>query len=96
MTKDIHLKNYDVTLLTEDTNKTDLKLDAKTLPTDVHLVEYVEDGKTKYDSVRSVKMSDVFDGYWDLGVKNITSITTGYGTLRPNMYNNVKKEKKDT
>jgi len=93
MTKNTHLKNYDVTLITEDTNQTDVRLDAKILPTDVHLVEYVEEGKTKFDSVRAIKMSDVFDGYWDLGVKDITSITTGYGTLRPNLYNvSVKKE----
>lgn len=96
MTKTTHLKNYDVILLTEDTNKDDVKLDSKALPTDVHLVEYVEEGKSKFDSVRAIKMSDVFDGYWDLGVKDITSITNGYGTLRPNMYNVEQKDKKDS
>jgi len=96
MTKNTHLKNYDVTLVSEDTNQTDVRLDAKILPTDVHLVEYVEEGKTKFDSVRAIKMSDVFDGYWDLGVKDITSITSGYGTLRPNMYKAEQKDKKDS
>ena len=61
----------------------------KGLPTDIHLVEYVIDGTLYVDSVRAYKQIDIFDPYYDklkeLGGELI-SITSGYGNLRPNMF----------
>jgi hypothetical protein len=70
-------------------------LDQAELPTDIHLVEYEVEGKLYVDAIRAFKMSDIFDGYYDklnpLGGK-ITSITSGYGNLRPNLYNPKKSK----
>ena len=71
-------------------------LDQSVLPTDLHLVEYEVEGKLYVDAIRAYKMSDIFDGYYDklkpLGGK-VTSITTGYGSIKPNLYNVQKKDK---
>ena len=66
----------------------------KNLPTDVHAVTYVEDGVTKVDAVRAYKMSDIFDAYWDFGIRTITSIVSGFGNIKPKLYN-PNPDKKD-
>ena len=78
-------------------NTTAKDLDEKVLPSDIHIVEYEVEGNLYSDAVRAYKMSDIFDIYYDklkpVGGK-IISITSGYGNLKPNMYNNAKKEDK--
>lgn len=86
MTKLTELKKSDVILVRENTDEKTIVLDSKELPTDIHLVEYTDEGNTKIDAVRAFKMSDVFDAYYDFGVKTITSIRTGYGSIRPNLW----------
>ena len=90
MTKLTELKKSDVILVRENTDEKTIVLDSKELPTDIHLVEYTDEGNTKIDAVRAFKMSDVFDAYYDLGVKTITSIRTGYGSIRPNLWTSPK------
>lgn len=87
MTKTAHLRKYECTLLMDSTSVDDIRANTKTLPTDVHAVVYEEDGITKVDAVRAYKMSDIFDGYWDWGIRNISSITSGYGNIKPKLYN---------
>ena len=87
MTKTAHLRKYECTLLMDSTSVDDIKANNKTLPTDVHAVVYEEDGITKVDAVRAYKMSDIFDGYWDWGIRTISSITSGYGNIKPKLYN---------
>ena len=87
MTKTAHLRKYECTLLMDSTSLDDIRADIKILPTDVHAVVYVEDGITKVDAVRAYKMSDIFDGYWDWGIRTISSITSGYGNIKPKFYN---------
>ena len=41
----------------------------------------------KIDAVRSYKMSDIFDGYYDYGIKTIESIESGFGSIKPKLYN---------
>jgi len=69
-------------------------LDQSVLPTDLHLVEYEVEGKLYVDAIRAYKMSDIFDGYYDklqpLGGK-VKSITSGYGNIKPKLYNPEKK-----
>jgi len=64
--------------------------DDKQLPNDLHMVEYIIDGKTFNDAVRSYKMSDIFDVYYDklkpMG-GHIVSIKSGFGTIKPKLYN---------
>ena len=77
-------------------NVIEVDLDQKNLPTDIHLVEYEMDGKIYSDAVRAGKMSDIFDIYYDkLGdTGHITSITSGYGTIKPKLWNpETKKDK---
>ena len=69
------------------------ELDESALPTDLHLVEYEVDGDLYVDSVRAHKLVDIFDPYYDkLKLVNGTliSITSGYGKVRPNLYNKTK------
>ena len=71
-------------------------LDQSSLPTDIHLVEYEVEGKLYVDAIRAYKMSDIFDAYYDklnpMG-GTLNSITSGYGTIKPNLYNIPKKDK---
>ena len=87
MTKTAELRKHDVTLLMDSTTIKDIKNDTKNLPTDVHAITYVEEGVTKVDAVRAYKMSDIFDAYWDLGIKHIKSIVSGFGNIKPKLYN---------
>ena len=91
-----HLKKYDVTLVFENTTIETLKGEDSNLPTDVHVVTYEEEGETKLDAVRSYKMADIFDGYYDRGL-SVKSIKAGYGKIKPNLWNIQSKEedKKD-
>ena len=95
MTKLEHLKKYDVILMFENTTVQTVVNECKELPTDIHLIKYFDDNnEPKVDAVRSYKMSDIFDGYYDYGIKNISEITSGYGNIKPKLYNPNKDEKK--
>ena len=48
---------------------------------------YVEDGVEKVDAVRSYKMVDIFDAYYDFGLTQIKSIVSGFGSIKPKLYN---------
>ena len=37
----------------------------RTLPTNAFMIEYLQDGMTKFDIVMSSKQVDIFDWYWD-------------------------------
>jgi len=69
--------------------------DDKELPTDIHIVEYIIEGKTYYDAVRAGKSSDIFDIYYDktkpLGGR-VIAIRNGYGKIKPKLYNPVKSD----
>jgi hypothetical protein len=67
--------------------------DHRGLPTDIHLVAYVVNGKTLYDAVRGYTKADIFDCYYDK-LKPIhgklIDIKSGYGNVRPNLYGKIK------
>lgn len=96
MTKLDHLKKYDVILMFENTTVQTIINEAKELPSDVHIIKYLDDNnELKLDAVRSYKMSDIFDGYYDYGIKNVSEINSGYGNISPKLYNpNKDKQKK--
>jgi hypothetical protein len=75
----IHAHDVDIT-----------NFDDKELPNDIHMVEYTIDNTTCFDAVRSYKMSDIFDAYYDklkpLG-GSIVSIKSGYGKIQAKFYN---------
>ena len=67
--------------------------DTKGLPTDIHVVMYVLEGKTLYDAVRGYTKVDIFDAYHDKlkPLKgSVLDIRSGYGNVRPNLYGKIK------
>ena len=86
-----HLKKYDVTLIYENTTMETLKGEDSNLPSDVHVVSYEQEGEAKLDAVRAYKMTDIFDGYYDRGL-SVKSIKSGYGKVKPNLWNIKDKE----
>ena len=72
--------------------------DDKGLPTDIHIVMYVLEGKTLYDAVRAYTKVDIFDAYHDkLKPQNgsVLDIRSGYGNVRPNLYGKIKTGEND-
>ena len=72
--------------------------DDKGLPTDIHMVMYVLEGKTLYDAVRAYTKVDIFDAYHDkLKPQNgsVLDIRSGYGNVRPNLYGKIKTGEND-
>ena len=67
------------------------------LPTDIHLIEYVRGQDLFLDAVRAYKMSDIFNTYYDrlnaearqglISNFEIRSITSGYGSIKPKLFN---------
>ena len=96
MTKAGHLRKYDVIMVYEDTTVDEIKNNSSKLPTDVHAVTYREDGKDKVDAVRSYKMSDIFDAYYDYGVRDFVSIKSGFGSIKPKLYQGQSNDNGDS
>lgn len=94
MTKTAELRKHDVTLLMDSTSINDIEADSKNLPSDVHVVKYVEEGVEKVDAVRAYRKVDIFDAYYDFGIRTILAIESGFGSIRPNLYQTEKKDKK--
>ena len=69
--------------------------DDKKLPTSAFLVEYLQDGITKFDIVTSYKMADIFDHYWDNYRGDFKNMSQAKGTCNPKLYGiEPKPEKK--
>ena len=70
----------------------------KGLPTDMHIVMYVLEGKTLYDAVRAYTKVDIFDTYHDKlkpQKGSVLDIRSGYGNVRPNLYGKIKTNDED-
>lgn len=78
-----------------NTTEEDIVAETKTLPTDVHLVEYTVGGETYYDAPRAYKASDIFDAYYDrlapIGGR-VISIRNGYGNIKPKLWSAQQKD----
>tara|TARA_B100001142_G_scaffold114480_1_gene116635 strand:- start:6771 stop:7016 length:246 start_codon:yes stop_codon:yes gene_type:complete len=59
----------------------------KTLPSSAFLVEYLQDGTTKFDIVISSKISEIFDYYWDNYRGDLKNITQAEGRANPKLWN---------
>ena len=72
------------------------KFDDTEMPTDIHMVNYLVHGEAFTDVVRAYTMVDIFDEYYqkvkDLGGV-ITSITNGYGRIKPKLYGKIDAKK---
>ena len=65
--------------------------DDKELPSDVHIITYMYEGKKYFDVVRAYTMVDIFDAYYDKikGKGEIVKIKSGYGRIKPKLYGKI-------
>jgi|TARA_B100000035_G_scaffold97483_1_gene82683 hypothetical protein len=69
----------------------------RSLPYTAYLVEYLQDGMTKFDIVSAAKKVDIFDYYWDLYGHDFVTMTQTEGRANPKLWidpNAPKKKKK--
>ena len=81
-----------IQLLAEDVDVNNF--DDAELPSDVHLVTFIQDGVTHIHAVRAYTKVDIFDVFYDKlkDQAEILSIESGYGKIRPNLYGKIKTE----
>ena len=68
----------------------------RSLPYTSYLVEYLQDGMTKFDVVSANKRVDIFDHYWDLYRHDMNNITQTEGRVNPKLWNDPNQKKKKT
>ena len=68
----------------------------RSLPYTAFLVEYLQDGITKFDIVTAAKQVDIFDHYWDMYRSDFVNMTQSEGRANPKLWvdTNAPKEKK--
>ena len=66
------------------------------LPYTAYLVEYVQDGITKFDLVTASKQVDIFDHYWDLYRSDFRNMTQSEGRANPKLWQDPKAKDKKT
>ena len=86
------MDRYGVILTMTATSQAELEALSSELPTDTHLVTYIEptEGDLLCDAVRAYKKSDIFDCYHDSGLR-VLSIKSGFGVIKPKLFNDAKK-----
>lgn len=63
----------------------------RTLPCNAFLIEYLQDGMTKFDVVMAGKQVEIFDHYWDNYRSDLKNITQCEGRISPKLYSIPKK-----
>jgi len=82
---------YGLVLLMPETSESELVDLSKDLPTDTHLVEYVDTESVSHvDAVRAYNKADIFDAYHDAGL-HVEEIRSGFGSIKPKLFNDSKK-----
>ena len=67
----------------------------KSLPYTAYLVEYVQEGLTKFDIATCNKVADLFDYYWDMYHQDFKNMIQTEGRVNPRVWgNSTKKNKK--
>jgi hypothetical protein len=59
----------------------------KSLPYTTYLVEYLQDGITKFDIVSGHKQVDIFDHYWDNYRSDFLNMKQTEGRINPKNWN---------
>ena len=59
----------------------------RSLPYTAFLVEYLQDGMTKFDIVTAAKQVDIFDHYWDHYRSDFKNMTQTEGRINPKLWN---------
>ena len=88
------LSLYGVHHVMSETSDLELADLSSELPSDTHLVSFrTPEGAASSDAVRAFNNVDIFDAFHDSGLI-VLSIESGYGSIRPNLYNLQQKETK--
>ena len=67
----------------------------RSLPNNAFLIEYLQDGLTKFDIVIAAKQVDIFDYYYDNYRSDFKNMTQAQGRVSPKLWGNKpKKESK--
>lgn len=66
----------------------------RSLPYNAYLVNYEDDGVTKYDLVLCNKKLDIFDHYWDKYREGLKSFKQSEGRINPKLWGVQVKESK--
>ena len=66
----------------------------RSLPYTAYLIEYLQDGITKFDIVASGKQVEIFDYYWDLYKKDFVNMTQTEGRINPRLWQSSTKQEK--
>lgn len=66
----------------------------RSLPYTAYLVEYLQDGMTKFDVVIANKKVDIFDYYWDNYRNDFIRMTQTEGRVNPKLWGNKPPETK--
>lgn len=66
----------------------------RTLPNNAFLIEYLQDGMTRFDIAMAAKQVDIFDDYWDKYRHDFVTMTQTEGRINPKLWGNKPKEKK--
>ena len=64
----------------------------RSLPYTTYLVEYLQDGMTKFDIASGNKRVDIFDYYWDNYRHDLINMTQTEGRTNPKLWNPPKKK----
>ena len=64
----------------------------KSLPYNTFLVEYLQDGITKFDIASGPKQVDIFDNYWDKYRNDLVNMTQTEGRVNPKLWNPPKQK----
>jgi hypothetical protein len=68
----------------------------KSLPYTTYLVEYLQDGITKFDIVSSSKKVDIFDHYYDNYRGDFINMTQTEGRINPRLWVDPNSKEKKT
>ena len=66
----------------------------RSLPYTAFLVEYLQDGMTKFDIAAGAKQVDIFDDYWDKYRHDFVTMTQTEGRMNPKLWQDPKQKKK--
>ena len=65
----------------------------KSLPYTSYLIEYLQDGMTRFDITTANKRVDIFDHYWDHYRHDFINMTQTEGRVNPKLWGPPKKSK---
>jgi hypothetical protein len=86
-------QNYGCEILLEKTTLEQTK--DPSFPNNAYLIWYVENGNEYLDLTRCIKMTTLFDMYYDkYGPGSVKKITWGYGRVNPKLWGYTKPEKR--